>query len=522
MPVFIPKVVSRCLGISGSNENSPSSSCDASLAGEVTSVANRRGGKRPTNAPTAAAPLEPVPGPSGRAAAMKGMAADWRDGALPPDVDPVPIPLWGRDELPENWHPSFGARKWAVHHGVNPATLISVDGKCTRFGLVELGGHRFIVGPRATPGEGRVLTRMLKANPQIGAIFSVEPGAMADGRRGDAPSGSPGSSGYRERPFSGYISSTLGAETRRCGDASSSAVESLVPLQGGLAHVQFMEFTGMNRFDAQISSETLWHAGRGVAEFMRQNPGRIALVCSESGVARPCAVIASAALQLEAGNAQLRNGLGATVVAQRARYSDHHINLAARSFDLIAEFARLRDVLRRPGRGDLDQERKIHLLKARLPELAADQCADQNLGGNTARSALATLLEDNFACVSPALVSGGLPPNTALLWLRDEINIQRAVRFLNSGYIYGHIDRISQEEIEPDHPDAIRLVSVENEGLTCDNKYYDAASVADWYRQCRLSSRVMSNPVSRAPVIALLVSETEKARLEPLFRRSVL
>lgn len=523
MPVSFPKVVSRCLGLSAPNEDSPPSSCGASLAGDVTSITNRHGATLSRNTPTAETTTQPMPGPSGRTATMREMAADWRDEASASDAAPASVPLWGRDELPPEWGSQSVARGWAEHHRVNPAALISVDGKGTRFGLIELGKHRFIVGPSSNPAEGRVLTRMLKANPQIGAIFCVEPGTLSDSGRGGSSAGAAqaSGSGYRERRVSDYISGTLQPEARQHENVSRPVVESLVSLKGGLAHVRFMEFTGMKRFDAQISSEALWHAGRGVAEYMRLNPGKIALVCSESGIARPCAVIASAALQLEQGDARLRKALSAKVVEQRARYSDHHIALAARSFDLIAEFTQLLDRLRNPGRGDLDQERKIHLLKARLPELATGQYADTDWGSDTARCTLATLLEDNFARVSPALASGGLPPNMALLWLCDEINVQRGVRFLNSGYVYGHVDRISQEDIEPDHPNAIRLVMVDEEGLTCDNKYYDAVSMADWYRQCRLRSEVMSNPVSRAPVVALLVSESEQGRLEPLFRRSI-
>ena len=481
-------------------------------------MANRNGVERSPNAPIAAVAPEPVPGSSGRSARRLDMAADWHEKKTPSDGTPAPIPLWGRDELPRDWGPRSEARRWAQHHGVNPAALICVDGKCTRFGLIELGGHRFVVGPSVTPPEGQVLTRMLKANPQIGAIFCVEPGTMSDGGKGAAPQAS--GSGYQERPVSRYIASTLRPKAAQPADETPAVVESLVSLQGGLAHVRFMEFTGMKRFDAQISSETLWHAGRGVAEFMQLNPGKIALVCSESGIARPCAVIASAALQLEQGEASLRNGLSEQVIGQRASQSDHHINLAARSFDLIAEFVRLLDLLRSPGRGDLNQERKIHLLKARLPELSTGQYASVDWGSDAARRALATLLEDNFARVSPALSSGGLPPGTALLWICDEFDVQRGVRFLNSGYVYGHVDRISQEDIEPDHQNAIRLVTVDDEGLTCDNKYYDVASVAEWYRQCRLRSSVMTSPISRAPVVALLVRDAERARLEPLFRRS--
>ncbi|WP_150622985.1 hypothetical protein [Pandoraea horticolens] len=455
---------------------------------------------------------------------MTSMAADWRGAEIDHAGGAAhiekPTQRWGRDGI-EPQLPSAierATQDWIDTYGVNTAQLFCLGNERTRYGMIELGGHRFVVGPTPIPAEAQVLTRLLKARPQIGAIFCVEPGAMQGLADAGDPSREPRKAGYAERSISAYISSVI-RQGRLDFDASGESMpRGPVKLDGGLSRVQFMEFIGMERFDAEIPREVLWHAGRGVAAYMRENPGKIALVCSEHGISRPCAVIASAALQLENGETNVRVGLGKRVVEQRSRLSDHHINLAARSLDLIAEFASLLDVLRNPGRGDLHQERKIHLLKARLPELAAGRYAGVDWAGDDARRALATLLEDNFARVSPALASGGLPPGMALLWLGDEFNVQRGVRFLTPSYLSGHIDRISQEEIDPNDQNAIRLVTVDDEGLTCDNKYYDAASVADWNRQCRRRSSVMSNPVSRAPVVALLVREAERARLERLFR----
>ena len=357
-----------------------------------------------------------------------------------------------------------------------------------------------------------MLTRLLKAHPQIGAVFCVEPGKMHQWDK-------VGSSGYTERPIGDYI---LAARRRGHRAKASSAKQGLKlseSLDGSLSHVQFMEFTGMERLNTQIDGGTLWRAGRGVADFMRGNPGKIALVCSDQGIARPCAVIASAALQLGGGHARLRSGLGTDVVAQRAEVSDHHISMASRSFDLIAELSRLTAMLRSPGRGDPQGERKVHLLRQHLSKATDVEGADWQ--DDAGRRKLADMLEANFERIAPVLASGGLPPGTALLWLQDEVNVLSGVRFLTPSYIGVHTDRISLDEIDAQSRDAVRLVSFSDYGLTCDNKFYDVASVASWYRRSRQrGSRVMSNPISRTPVVALLVNESEMARLQARFPRS--
>lgn len=526
MPISLPKVVACCLGAPNPNETSPPSSGHTSLAGDVSAVSHRAqtsaGGSRAARHSAPGGAREPTPGPS--EIAMTPMAADWRgagiDHADGTAQDEKPIQLCERDGIEPQTLSAIAraTQDWIDTYGVNTAQLFCLGNERTRYGLIELGGHRFVVGPTATPAEAQVLTRLLKARPRIGAIFCVEPGAMQGPANAGDPPREPSKAGYAERSISAYISGVIRQGRLDFDAAGERMPQGPVKLDGGLSHVQFMEFIGMERFDAEIPRDVLWHAGRGVAEYMRENPGKIALVCSERGISRPCAVIASAALQLENGDTNVRVGLGKRVVEQRSRLSDHHINLAARSLDLIAEFARLLDILRNPGRGDIHQERKIHLLKARLPELATGRYAGVDWAGDDARRTLATLLEDNFARVSPALASGGLPPGTALLWLGDEFNLQRGIRFLTPNYLSGDIDRISQEAIDPNDRNAVRLVTVDDEGLTCDNKYYDAASVADWNRQCRHRFSMMSNPVSRAPVVALLVREGERARLDLLFR----
>ncbi|VVE32528.1 hypothetical protein [Pandoraea terrigena] len=521
----LPKTVAWCLGLSSSEETSHVPSRRSPMARTMTSVANRApharvppGGADTTNAADAAAHA-PVAGPAARTASMRSMADDWRAPTGSTIDTPAPIALWGVEDPTPDWAGGASANAWVEAYGVNTSTLIRVGDQCTRFGRIELGGHPFIVGPTATPAEVPVLTRMLKAHPQIGAIFCVEPGTM---HVREAAVGITDASGYRERPIDGYILSVMHGARGTRGSAAPQALASPVGLDGGLSHVQFMEFAGMERFDAQIPGEVLWRAGRGVAKFMRENPGKIALVCSERGIARPSAVAASAALQLRCGDARLRNDLATQVVAQRSEASDHHICVASRSFDLMAEFARLLDMLRSPGRGEPRWERKVHLLRQRLPELAAARGAGIDWQTDAGRRHAADVLEANFSRVAPLLASGGLPAGTALLWLRDEINVLSGVRFLSPVYVDGHIDRISQDDIDPDSPDALRLVSFDDYGLMCDNKYYDAASVAGWYRACLGQDGHLTNPISRAPVVALLVHETEKARLEPRFLHPLL
>ncbi len=511
----LPKTVAWCLGLSSSEETSRTPTQRSSMATTMTSAANRATHVRVSQpSPDEADVAAPVPGPSVRSASMHSMAADWRGQMAPTQGAPEPIALWGMEDPAPEWAGGVSANPWVEAYGVNTSTLIRVDGQCTRFGLIELGGHRFIVGPTATPAEAPVLTRMLKTHPQIGAIFCVEPGTM---HVRDAPVETAGEPDYRERPIDGYIHSVMQGARGARGSAAPQALASPVGLDGGLSHVQFMEFAGMERFDAQIPREVLWRAGRGVAKFMRENPGKIALVCSERGIARPSAVAASAALQLQRGDARLRNDLATKVAAQRSEASDHHINVATRSFDLIAEFARLLDMLRSPGRGEPRWERKVHLLRQRLPELTGARGAAIDWQTDAGRRHAADILEANFDSVAPLLASGGLPAGMALLWLRDEINVLSGVRFLSPGYVDGHIDRISHDDIDPESPDAVRLVSFDDYGLMCDNKYYDASSVAGWYRSCLRQDGYLTNPISRAPVVALLIHEAEKARLEPQF-----
>lgn len=507
MPLkFLPDSLTNCLGLSCTDAPSRSSSPDSPMAAAMSRVANARASHRVSSAPNLAgnvpaAPACAAPGSAGREVAPRP------PGAAPAIDLTAPIPIWGHDDPTPDWANARVAQAWAARYGVNTTNLIRVDGQCTRYGLIELGGHTFIAGPTATPAEADTLTRMLKANPRIGAICCVEPGAM----RVDADSvRSADHAGYRQRPVSTYIARVAA----RGGDARPPSAE----LEGSLAHVSFMEFVGMERRGAGISGRTFWDAGRGVADYLRRHPGRIALVCSEHGIARPCAVIASAALQLQGGDARLRGMISGAVASQRAELSSHYIDAAARSFDLIAELALLVDMLRTSGRGDMHRERKAHLLLQHLrtlPEVAGAHIDWRSARG---RQKLAAILEANFEHVAPLLASGCLPPGKALLWLREEINVLSGIRFLSPCYVSGHTDRISLEPIDPRSPDAVRLVSLDDYGLTCDNKYYDAGVVASWHRTCFARQDVMSHPTQRTPVVALLVHASERERLALAFR----
>ncbi|MGC7405754.1 hypothetical protein ACPWR0_17325 [Pandoraea pneumonica] len=222
---------------------------------------------------------------------------------------------------------------WIDAYGVNPKTLICVDGQCTRYGLLAFGEFQFVVGPTATPTEGVALTRILMTHPEIGAIFCVEPGAMQH----------PGETQrYLARPVGHYLK-RFGEDDRTARGAGNidTPLRDISKVEGSLAHVKFMEFTGMEDGGAEISGATLWQAGKGVADYLRENPGKIALVCSEQGISRPCAVIASALLQLQPTD-RMRltvDDIVRQVEVQRARQSSHHINQARASFDQIAEGA---------------------------------------------------------------------------------------------------------------------------------------------------------------------------------------
>ncbi|AKM29634.1 hypothetical protein AB870_05085 [Pandoraea faecigallinarum] len=551
-----PKAVTRCLGLPSPDETSAAPPPRANaMARNLTGTLNRTpalrgpGGVSHASA-QASQTAQPSPARHARNSAAAPvhasvdpspdmpmtMAADWQNPATcrvrtedrTEAQRPIamPIRLWECDDPSPDWASSTRAmaQDWADRYGVNTSRLIRVGAECTRYGLIDLGGHRFIVGPTATPAEARVLTLMLKTNPQIGAVFCVEPGALGGQHE---PREAQTRHGYCERPISAYLcrvarrsadprEADAPAGTPRPSTSSRPSPPSYGHLEGGLSHVRFMAFDGMTRIDAKIDSATLWRAGKGVADFMRDNPGKIPLVCSEHGIARPCAVIASAALQLQDGDVRLRSQLGTEAIRQRSQASDHHIGVAARGLDLIAELARLSAMLRAPGRGDPRWERKVVLLRQRLPELVASGHVDWQ--SREGRRRLADILEANFERVAPLLASGGLPPGTALLWLHHEVDVLCGVRFLSPAYVGAHVDRISQEDVDPQSRDAVRLVSLDDYGLTCDNKYYDVRSVADWHRECERRGSVLTNPISRSPVVALLVHATQKARLENEFR----
>lgn len=521
----LPTTFTRCLGLSQPGDSSPSPGTSSRMAREMT----RAGHVLPdsdepgtSQSPIYARVRKPTRLP---ACAARDPAVACGEAGASSEI-PNTIRLWGQYDPAPDWAAPTDAQGWADFYKVNTAKLIDIDGRCTRYGLIELGGFRFIVGPTAASREAGALTAILEAHTQIGAVFSVEPWTppadSLSGARGEAGK-SDRRSGYQEKPIGAYIAriqrASDPARTGAAAPSSSSSGARPVSLAGGLSHVKFMEFEGMAHHNTVIAGRTLWEAGRGVAEFMRHNPGKIALVCSTNGIARPSAVIASAALQLTNGDAALRAAISDAVVTQRSEESARHIDAASDSFDNIAELASLISMLRRPGRGDEAQERKVYLLMQRLETLMTKPNADVTWRSREGRCKVADIFEAHFEHVAPLLASAGLPIGTALLWLGGEMRVSGVLRFLTPGYVERHLDRISLQPIDPEDPNAVRLVSLDDRDLVCDNKYYDVASVADWYRQCKRSGRAdgMTNPISRVPVIALLVRASERARLAPQF-----
>jgi len=487
---------------------------------------------------------------------------------------------------------------WINAYGVNPQTLICVDGECTRYGLLTFGEHRFIVGPTATSGEGVALTRMLKAYPDIGAIFSVEPGAI---QQAGETNENEETNRYLPRSVVRYLARVSAQQgphpqsrlaVRMAADVSK--------VEGSLAHVTCMEFTGMARGGAAISGATLWQAGKGVADYLRQNPGKIALVCSEQGVSRPCAVIASALLQLPSadGRPPSVDTIVDQVQMQRAQQSAHHIGRARASFGQIAECAELINTLRSPDGWCMAANRLLPRAIDRLKDFDAlhvsviarcdppegyhgpvmppatnrsnelavfvsnglyfpthdrhmppamrasdpagflsalyrrlQRVRDSDARGRTPpidlnaetqciarwRHQMADYLETDFDRTVSLLASTTLPPGTELVWLPGQTDYFTGFRHASEHYLGQHTDRISLEDIDPASPDAMRLITrTDDATLMCDNKFYAAASVEQWHRQCQRSGKPMSHPTSRAPVVALLVGEGHAARIGAL------
>ncbi len=427
--------------------------------------------------------------------------------------------LWGtRDRAPDwcaqNAEERASHQSWADHYDVDTSNLILVDGKCTRYGLVTLGDHRFIVGPTASPVEAGTLTRLLSANRQIGAVFCVEPGVMRDPGRSE---GSATRSGYRQRPIGDYIQRISRGQPAEGGDPGQSSRRG-----GGLSHVQFSEFEGMEAPDVTITGTSLWTAGHGVADFMRRHPGKLVIICSENGIARPCAVIASAALQLAGGDVKLREDVSGAVARQRSHVSNCYVDVGARNVDLVAELATFAGMLRAPIGDKRALRGQVQALLDQLRELKVMVARDAGaiLKSDALCRKMASALEENFAFVAPLLTSDALPSGTALLRLRDSEHVVGRMTFLADDYVHGHTDRISLEPIEPSDPNAVRLVTPDDNGLVSDNKYYDMASVADWYRQCMDRDGMMSHPITRQEVVALLVPASQRKRLASTIHRS--
>lgn len=183
--------------------------------------------------------------------------------------------------------------KYALGAPVNIDNLLRIDGEVTRYGEVNIEGHKFIIGPRptgtelGTPGEqADIYQRLIDSYPEIGAIFSVD---------ADKPGHSATNPGYAN--LKTYRSAK--DMDKVASEISEKHIEyilsSSLNQQQDIVHQQFYGFPA----EGNISQEAHWVAGRGIARFMQAHPEKIALICSDGGLSRPCLVAASAVMQLE-------------------------------------------------------------------------------------------------------------------------------------------------------------------------------------------------------------------------------
>lgn len=235
---------------------------------------------------------------------------------------------------------------------INIDNLLCVDGKLTRYGKINIEGRQFIVGPRpkgeeVSAKQGHIYQRLINAYPNIGAIFSVDPNLD-----------------NTESKKSSYISM---AEYVRPSD--NDDIERHTPLSAKASpnmpqSVSYKEFHGFNERSKQtIPQEAFWVAGREIAQFMKTHPEQIAMICSEQGLSRPCAVAASAVMQLEERTfAQFKPGSAAwekkyetlkeTLKTQRCAQSDTHIEASKKAFSANLLCVGLLDEMRTAGSWD--------------------------------------------------------------------------------------------------------------------------------------------------------------------------
>ena len=249
--------------------------------------------------------------------------------------------LFAATAIPNNFHlatPTFTRNPdnaidlWATQSEINANNLLTVNHKKTRYGVINLAGSNFIIGPRPDDKfneiHPHIYQKLIDQYPQIGKIYSVDPDL--DAHRSSQPSHCPG----------GYVK--IGSYKEQGGEAEKPR------------EVEYYEFRGIKQ--GLPNAEAYWKAGQDVAQFIRDNPEKVPMICSEGGLSRPCAVAVSAAMQLkenalvqigEADFAQELNKLSDSVREQRSLQSAHDLHPAV--FSGLFETSKLLNSIRTPG-----------------------------------------------------------------------------------------------------------------------------------------------------------------------------
>lgn len=209
-------------------------------------------------------------------------------------------------------------KQWAEDSCTNTENLLDINGQVTRYGLVEIGGRQFIIGPRPDDKDnrhGHIFQRLIDHYPQIGRIFGVDPDIDT---RDQIPNASARPPGYVVA--NSYVSQRNVRENVR-GRAAH-------PVPKMKENIEYHEFQGIKRNNA--SKEAYWQAGHSIAQFIKNNPQKVVIICSENGLSRPCAVATSAIMLLREDNfakitskdfKQAFMTLGTSVAQQRSAFS---------------------------------------------------------------------------------------------------------------------------------------------------------------------------------------------------------
>ena len=179
--------------------------------------------------------------------------------------------------LPPERERDSSLEHWVLEYRqqVNANNLLSAQGKLTRYGVINIGDYTFIVGPRPDEQFGEteslyqqhIYQRLINQYSQIGRIFGVDPDL--------------------DRPLSQQ--SQLAAISSRGYKTTAhytrmDEMHNILPRDS--AGVEYQEFTGFDVNHAP-AAEAYWQAGRGIAQFIQDNPGKIPMICSERGLSRP-------------------------------------------------------------------------------------------------------------------------------------------------------------------------------------------------------------------------------------------